>query len=240
MIIRRLDSILHLISQPDHAALALRIMRAWDSAHFPESSRKASILAAIEHHDDGWAEFDKALIVDERSGQLLDFIDAPDIVKRETSWRGIEGFDADPYAGALMAQHRLHVYGRHAHDQEWRRFFSRVTAARDHYLHAAGLVALSDLLRNYRFVRAGDLASLVFCNHWASSDSDECGYAMRLAGTTLEISPDPYGRRSVPFEIEAREIPNRAFESQEDAQQVVASAPVVTLRGNARGMPAST
>lgn len=231
MIIRQVESTLQLISQPDHAALAFRILRAWDVTHFPESPRKPSILSAIEHHDDGWAEVDDTLIVDESSGQLLDFIHAPDTVKRDTSSRGIDRLEADPYAAALVAQHRLHVYRRYTNDPEWRAFFSEVTAARDDYLRAAGTIPLSDLLDDYRFVRAGDLASLVFCNQWTTADPDECGYAMRLDGAALRISPDPYGGRSIEIQIDAREIPNRPFASQADAQRVVTSAPIVTLTG---------
>jgi Protein of unknown function (DUF3891) len=231
MIIRRAESRLQLITQPDHAALAWRIIREWDAAHFPESPRKRSILNAIEHHDDGWAEADAELIVDGTSGRLLDFVEVPDSIKRETSWLGIEGRDSDPYAGALMAQHRLHVYRRHVNDPDWGDFFSTVADARDRYLRAAGSIALDQLLDDYRFVRAGDLASLAFCNNWASTDDDECGYAMRLEGTSLLVVPDPFGGRAVEIRIDAREVPNRPYGSLAEVQQTVAAAKVVTLSG---------
>lgn len=109
MIIRRLGSSLHLITQPQHAALAARIMREWHVDHFPESPRKASILMAVEHHDDGWDDADASLVVDEASGRLLDFMEVSDTLKRETSSSGIERLASDPYAAALVAQHRLHV-----------------------------------------------------------------------------------------------------------------------------------
>ena len=231
MIIRRTESLLQLITQPDHAALAFRIMRQWDAAHFPESPRKRSILNAIEHHDDGWAGADAQLVLDGTSGQLLDFVAVSDAIKRETSWLGIEGRESDPYAGALMAQHRLHVYRRHVNDPEWRDFFSTVSSARDRYLRAAGSITLDQLLDDYRFVRAGDLASLAFCNNWGSTADDECGYAMRLEGTSLEVVPDPFGGRAVDIRIDAREIPNRPYGSLAEAQRTVAAAPLVTLTG---------
>jgi hypothetical protein len=87
-------------------------MRQWQPEHFPESPRKASILNAIEQHDNGWAEIDEALVLDEATGQLLDFIELPDALKRDTALRGIERLASDPYAAALVAQHRLHVYRR--------------------------------------------------------------------------------------------------------------------------------
>ena len=138
MIIRRFASSQQLITQPAHAALAERIMRNWQLDGFPESPRRASILRAIEQHDNGWAEVDEALVLDGATGRLLDFMELPDRLKRETSLRGIERLSSDPAAAALVAQHRLHVYRRYADHAEWSAFFAEVTAARDPYLGAAG------------------------------------------------------------------------------------------------------
>src|SRR5689334_4671693 len=113
MIIRRLESSHQLITQPDHAALACRIMRAWHAEHFPETARKRSILHAVEEHDIGWAGVDESLVIDEETGQLLDFIQIPTPLKLETSRTGIERLASDPYAAALVAQHRVHVYRRY-------------------------------------------------------------------------------------------------------------------------------
>lgn len=133
-------------------------MRSWQPDHFPESPRKASILRAIEQHDNGWVEIG------------------------------------------------------------------------DSYLRAAG-PALDKLLHDYRFVRAGDLASLALCNNWLEVDGDGCGYAIRLEGASLLISPDPFGGRTIPIEIDAREIAHQSFGSAADARRALASAPVVTLGG---------
>lgn len=236
MIIRRLASSQQLISQRQHAALAARIMRHWQPDHFPESPRKASILNAVEWHDNGYAEIDETLVVDEATGRLLDFIEIPDALKRDTSLRGIERLTSDPYAAALVAQHRLHVYRRYHEHAEWHAFFAQVTAARDAFLGAAGSVSLDELLHDYAFVRAGDLASLAFCNNWTEVDSDGCGYAMRLEGTSMSIIPDPFGGRTIAIEIDAREIGNQSFGSAAEAQRVVASAPIVTLRGHISGL----
>lgn len=235
MIIRRLPSSLQLITQPDHAALSARIMRQWHPDHFPDTVRKPSILHAIEHHDDGWAEIDDALVVDEATGQLVDFIGVSDSLKRETSWRGIERLASDPYAAALVAQHRLHVYSRYADHPDWRRFFVDVTGARDAYLRAAGSDSLQALLHDYRYVRLGDLASLVFCNNWARVDPEEFGYAMALDGTSLAIAPDPFSGRTIAIEIQARAIEPQSFASAADARRVVEAARTVTLAGTISG-----
>jgi hypothetical protein len=237
VIIRRSASSQQLITQPEHAALAARFMRQWQENHFPESSRKASILHAVEQHDCGWADIDEALVVHEATGQLLDFLQVSDAVKRDTSSRGIEQLSSDPYAAALVTQHRLHVYRRYAEHPEWRAFMADLTAARDAYLHAAGQTSPGQLFSDYAFVRAGDLASLAFCNNWANVDPDGCGYVMRLAGTSLFVSPDPFGGRTVEIEIDAREIAHQSFSSAADARRAVAAAKVVTLRGLVTGAP---
>lgn len=234
MIIRRFSSSQQLITQPAHAALAARIMQNWQVDHFPESPRRASILKAIEQHDDGWAEVDETLVIDEGTGQLLDFIDLPDGLKRETS-RGIERLSSDPYAAALVAQHRLHVYRRYAEHPEWSAFFAQMTATRDSYLGTAGHSSLDELLRDYTLVRAGDLASLAFCNNWTDVAAEECGYAMRLEGTTVFVAPDPFGGRTIAIDIDAREIGSQTFGSASAARRVVASAPIVRLHGLVKG-----
>lgn len=235
MIIRRLGSTDLLISQPEHAALAARIMRQWHSDHFPDSPRKASILRAIEEHDSGWLELDETLVVDEATGQLLDFMELSDELKRETSSLGIERLASDPYAAALVAQHRLHVYRRYADHPEWRGFFETMRTARDSYLGASSEASLPVLLRDYTFVRAGDLASLAFCNQWTEVDADECGYSMHLQGTSLVLTPDPFNGETVEIAIDAREIGHQPFASAADARCAVASAKVVTLKGQVSG-----
>jgi hypothetical protein len=59
---------------------------------------------------------------------------------------------------------------------------------------------------------------------------------MRLKGTSIFITPDPFGGRTIEIEIEAREIGHQSFDSAAEAQRVVASAPIVTLRGFVSGL----
>jgi hypothetical protein len=127
------------------------VIGEWDAAHFPDSPRKASILRAVEQHDSGWDEGDEALVVDEQTGDLFDFEDLPDRLKRDASMRGVERLAQDPYAAALVAQHRLHVYRQYADASEWRPFFDVVREARETQLRAAGLGSLDQLLRRSRF-----------------------------------------------------------------------------------------
>ena len=60
MIVAPVDGGLRLITQPDHAALAGRVMGEWRAGGLPTHPRRESILRAVAAHDDGWLEVDAA------------------------------------------------------------------------------------------------------------------------------------------------------------------------------------
>jgi hypothetical protein len=235
MIIQAAGASQLLITQPDHAALAADIMRHWQADGLPDSPRRELILLAIQQHDNGWAEVDAAPLVDPKSGRILDFISAPDDVRRDVWPRGVERLSATPYAASLVAQHALHIYGRYRTNREWAPFFIEMQAARDRHLAAATAVTLEDLRRDYFFVRIGDLASLTFCNGWTDVQTDESGYAVHLDGLSLVMTPDPFGSAVTPIEISGRDVPNRTFASTKDARAAFAAARIVTLNGVVSG-----
>lgn len=235
MIVQRTGTSLLLITQPDHAALASRLMEQWRADGFPRAARRHSILHAITQHDNGWQELDCAPILD-ADGRLLDFIAVPDDVKRSVWPRGAERLASTPHAAALVAQHGLHIYRRHRHDAPWASFFAEVTGLRDEYARHAS-ISVEELLREYFFLRIGDLVSLTFCNGWTNRQIDDSGsgYEMQLQGTRLMISPDPLDGREIPLEIAAREVPDRAFASADEAKTAFSRARSVTVKGMAIG-----
>jgi hypothetical protein len=236
MIVRPNGTTRLLITQPDHAGLAARIMRHWRADGFPDAPRRPSILLAIEEHDNGWREVDVAPLLDDSTGRILDFVEAPAPIRRAVWPRAVERLRTTPYAAALVAQHALHVYRRYRTDPEWGEFFTGLEADRDRRLRDAA-VALDDLLREYAFLRIGDLASLTLCNGWTEEQVDDAGsgYHIRLLGNRLTIQPDPFEGREVRLEIAARELPNRAFRSAADAHEAFSAAPIAVVTGIARG-----
>ena len=235
MIIRTTNSSLLLITQPDHAALAGRIMRHWVAGGLAGSPRRTDILAAVERHDNGWIEVDAAPLVDPESGRLLDFIGAADAVKQGVWPRAVEGLQRSPYQAALVAQHAAYVYSRNRSNAAWTPFFEQMEAIRDREIAAAPGATLEQLLRDYTFVRMGDLLSLAFCNEWSEVNADEQGYAICFDGSRVSVTPDPFGGKEVPFEIDARQLPNRPFASAQDAAAAWQSAPIVVLSGVVAG-----
>jgi hypothetical protein len=234
MIVRGSGSSLLLITQPDHAALAGRIMERWRTRGFPDEPRRASVMRAIAQHDIGWSDVDEAPLVDATTGRVLDFISAPAAVRQGVWPRGVARLSADPVTAALVAEHACQVYSRYRTDQAWSAFFDEMTGLRDDHARRAAL-PLEDLRRLYFFVRAGDLISLVFCNEWTDVQEID-GHDIQLIDRgRVVVRPDPFAGAVVPFEIPAREMPARAYASGADAAGAFHRAPVVTLAGTAAG-----
>jgi hypothetical protein len=230
MIIRPANDTLLLITQPDHAAVAVRMMEHWTANGLLQNARRNEILLAVREHDNGWREVDQGPVIDRETGRPLDFIHVPHAIKQAVWPRGIERLKDTPYAAALVAQHALHIHQSLRADAAWAPFFVQVEALRHEHLEHSG-VEHDQLLRDYSFVRIADLLSLAFCNAWTDPKTDEFGYTARLDQTTLTVSPDPFQNRSVSFEISARELPNRVYRSDTEALAAYQAAPYRTLRG---------
>lgn len=214
MILRPYGATRVAITQPDHAALAGRIMRSWRANGLPSSKRRDEILLAVSEHDNGWREIDAQFLTDPATGAILDFMTVSGDIKRGVWPRAIERLSTTPYAAALVAHHAAHIYSRFRSDPEWAAFFPEMEAIRDR------LVPQEELLPDYLFLRIGDLASLTFCTA-ANMQVGEFGYIVRLDDDQLIIDPDPFEGADVPLQISGRDVrdPDR----------------VVTITGTARG-----
>jgi hypothetical protein len=231
MIVRSFEDRVQLVTQPDHAHLARRIME--DCVPLATRARRDAILHAVAEHDNGWAEVDAAPGVGADSGSVLDFITVPLEVRHGVWPRGIARLAGDPWAAALVAQHALTVYSRFQSDKDWTAFFVEMEAARDAMLRASGR-PLADLLDDYPFLRLGDLISLAFCT--GSSDEQRFGdWTVQLSGTRVVVTPDMFGGEAIPFEVEARTIRNRPYRSDAELRDALREATVTTLRGDVSG-----
>jgi Protein of unknown function (DUF3891) len=234
MIIRPHRSTQLLITQPDHAALAGRIMRQWFADGFRSSPRGAEILRAIDEHDNGWRDVDAAPLVDPAAGNILDFIHAPDDVRQAVWPRGVGRLAHTPYAAALVAQHALEIYARYRPEPAWGPFFAEMEAARNRHLHRAS-VGIEELHRDYLFVRAGDLISLTFCNGWQDQQTIGDRYAVRLHRDDIIVRPDPFAGRIIRIAIAAVEMPGTPFSTATAAQETFRRGTQVQLLGTVRG-----
>ena len=210
MIVRRGEGVLHLITQPDHAALARRLMELWPS--LGKAERRREILTAIEHHDRGWARPDAALTVDPFTGTIRDFMHVPAEVRQGVWPESVAALAAAPWAAALVAHHAVTVYDRFRDDPAWQAFFPAMTALSDDHLARAG-GDLKSLVRDYVYLRLGDLLSLTFCTR-AAEPVTLGPWTIRLDGARLHVSPNPFVM-DVTFAIEAREIPDVPYRTNE-------------------------
>lgn len=237
MIVRTDASGLYLITQPDHARLAARLIEAWRADGLPERPSRQVILLATREHDNGWHEEDAAPTVD-AEGRPHDFIGVPDPVKWRIWPRGVARLaDTDPAAAALVAQHALRIFCAHRADPAWAPFFAEIEAARDRLLGITGQrgpAARARFLQDYRFVYLGDVLSLFFCNRWTHPVRAE-GYELRPTAEGVEVAPDPFEGATVPLSVRAGRIPARQYQSDRDLRSALELADWVELTGTCRG-----
>jgi hypothetical protein len=231
VIVRSRDGELQLITQPDHAHLAGRIMERW--VPLRDHPRRATILHAIAEHDAGWTELDAAPAVDPATGRIIDFISAPASVKQAVWPRAVRSLSNDPWGAALVAQHAITVYDRYRTDSEWHGFFREMEALRDSLVRTTARPG-SQLIADYEFVRLGDLISLAFCTGWDDEQRFGRWRIIRVEDRVL-VSPDAFEGAVVPFSVEGRMIPAGPFATPGQLTIALKNARTLTLRGVAAG-----
>jgi hypothetical protein len=227
MIVRPAGSSVHLITQPDHAHLAARIIE--HAVTLTAHPRRDAILLAVTEHDNGWMEEDEAPIVNRATGHVADFVNAPLAVRYRVWPRAVQRLASHPWTAALVAEHAVVVYDRFRVEEGWGPFFSGMEAARDRMIAASGLTP-TELLSDYVYLRLADLISLMFCMA-VSQPQQFRDWSVQISGDRASITPDPFGGKTIPIEIHAREIPNRTFESDDDLRATIGAARDVILTG---------
>ena len=227
MIVRPAGDERHLITQPDHAALAARIMAHWTSLAAAE--RRDAILARCTITTTGGREPDAAPTIDPATGTVRDFIGVPAAVKQAVWPRALAGLAGDPWTAALVAHHAATVYDRFRGDPPWDGFFTGWRREAGAPLAATGL-PMDALVRDYVYVRLGDLASLAFCNAWTEPQMLGPWTIRLLDGQQLMVEPNPFVH-DVPFEIEARCLAPAPLASDAELQAAFHAAPSAAPAG---------
>lgn len=236
MIVRAEGDDLILITQPDHAGLAGRIMDGWRADGLPDRPSRPTVLLATHEHDNGWIEEDAWPRLDPDTGRPHDFITMPDEVKQAIWPRAVARIaEMDPQSAALIAQHALTVYDRHRTSPGWGEFFDQMERLREELRDPTrGGPIPESFLADYAIVFLGDLLSLIFCNGWTDPVEAE-GYRLILRGRRLEVSPDPFGGGIVPLRVPARRLSNRYYGSEADLREALTHAEQLWLTGQASG-----
>jgi hypothetical protein len=225
VIVREFGDRTELITQPDHAKLARRIME--HCAALAARPRRESILLAIGEHDNGWTEEDAAPTVG--GGRVIDFMNAPADVRQRVWPRAVARLAGDAWAAALVANHAVVVYGRFRDDPAWIVFFRELETLRDEHLAVSGLTRV-ELDEDYAFLRLGDLISLLFCTG-VTDPHQYREWTVRLDGARVRVSPDLFDGAVVPVEIDALRLPPGPFASGAALRDALGSGVKTRLRG---------
>ncbi|MBL9081135.1 MAG: DUF3891 family protein [Planctomycetales bacterium] len=112
-----------LVSQVEHARIAMEMARAWSDAVFALPERREEFIAAVYHHDDGWIAWELRPTVGD--GKPRDFLEMP-IDEALAIWRrsiAVARNDG-PLAGYAVSTHFATLCGRSAeeksHDPTWK------------------------------------------------------------------------------------------------------------------------
>jgi uncharacterized protein (DUF433 family) len=227
MIVRPATAGCVLITQPEHAQLARRIME--HCVLLVENPRREAILRAVGDHDNGWAQTDAEPAVN-ADGGVVDFITAPLEVRQGVWPKTIAGLAAEPYAAALVANHAMFAYDRYREDPAWAAFFAGMDASRLEMLQASG-ATMEELVADYAFLRLGDLISLAFCTGSTTAQSFR-DWTVRLSGPRVIVTPGIFGGAPVTFEVTARAV-RPPFNSNVELREELARSATAILQGEA-------
>lgn len=225
-----------LISQVEHARLSGVLAESWDPAPFERLNCRQELLAAIYHHDDGWADWERSAGIDPESGRPLNFTEMP-LVESLAIWR-----DSIASAGAygdlaanVVSAHFCSLLRRFS--THWRsdsaktaianeflasqqRFQSErldVWSKRSPVDDAAGVASAA-----LKLLQAFDSLSLwLCCSPQPQPETFELpggtSTTIRsLAPSEAEISPWPFATPTLEIEAVGRAVPATAYRSRAD------------------------
>ena len=221
MIVRDQGGAWQVVLQIDHEDLSGAFARAWAD----RGARHDSLEIAAARHDDGWAVWERAPVIEPESGKPVNFLDV-DISSHLAFYRACIAAvtEQDPYAGLLVSMHGAGIY-QQRYGRDPALGLSRAAAAQElvdafiaeqegAYESRVGEVGVTDdeRWRDYELLQLYDRLSLYFCMRDVESDGAE---PVELQGYTLELlapwrvrmSPYPFGDSPARFELVRRVMP---------------------------------
>ena len=221
MIVRDLGDAWQVVLQTDHADLSAACARLWADT----GARHSSLVVAAERHDDGWAVWEQAPMMDVDSGKPLNFLDVPVPTHLAFYRAGIAAItDEDPYAGLLVSMHGAGIYRRRygaqpelelsrAHEvmDLVEAFVAEQEASATIRCEEIG-VSEEERWADYHRLQVYDRFSLFFClRDLESGDGDDIGgYRLETVGSgRVRMDPYPFGSEKVDFTLLRRILPKR-------------------------------
>jgi hypothetical protein len=221
MIVRDAGDAWQVVLQTDHADVSAACARLWADT----GVRHSSLVVAAERHDDGWAVWEQAPMMDAESGRPLNFLDVPVPAHLAFYRAGIAAItDEDPYAGLLVSMHGAGIY-RQRYGAQPELQLSRAHEVMDlveafvaeqeasHPIRRDEIgVAEDDRWADYHRLQVYDRFSLFFCLRDLESDErdDIGGYRLETVGSgRVRMDPYPFRSERADFTLLRRILPKR-------------------------------
>ena len=223
MIVCDLGDRWQIVMQTDHADLSGEFARRWKQ----RTDRSDSLEIAAERHDDGWAVWEQAPMIDVGSGAPLNFLDVGVLAHLAFYRAGIAAItEQDPYAGLLVSMHGAGIYrGRYGLQPELGLTFAdgvreqvdafvaeQETAFEDRDTKLG--VSAQQRQDDYELLQLYDRLSLLFCtNDTLSPPAGELmGYRFEPAGAgAVTMSPFPFEGAEQRFSLLRRVLSRGAW-----------------------------
>jgi hypothetical protein len=221
MIVRDAGSCWQVVLQTDHADLSGDLARAWRDL----VTARESVIFASERHDDGWAVWERAPIVETETGKPVNFLDVH-VSAHLAFYRACitAVTDQDPYAGLLVSMHGAGIYRqRYGSDvntklnrepEAMREIDAFVEEQEASYAARIEALGISDEERwaNYFLLELFDRLSLYPCMHDVERGEAASIGEYRIEPVspwTVRMDPYPFEGDSATFSLRRRMIPKR-------------------------------
>jgi len=253
-----------LVSQPEHARVSGELARLWggeneaplvcspDEAGHPLAAIRHELIAAIDHHDDGWIGWSDAPAVDPESGRPYSFTEMPTGDAQRIWSRSIQACRAiGPLAGWVVASHFYALQSKRDDDyHEWEPWLAGVDVQRAEWLAAWSAEAperhTPELAhRCLARLQAFDWISLWLCCRQAALPGDRpppeplvvgddptgwppIRFEPAPVGEPLRVSPWPLATPELELSLAGRSIPVGVYR-HDDASEFAAASTRETL-----------
>jgi hypothetical protein len=244
VIVRDLGDAWQIVLQTDHADLSGELARAWAD----KGPHHGGLEVAAERHDDGWAVWEQAPMIDGGSHAPVNFLDVHVPAHLAFYRAGIAAItEEDPYAGLLVSMHGAGIY-KQRYGTDPSLGLSRATEVADLILafvdeqeashpgraEAAG-VDEDRRWADYRLLQLYDRLSLYFCMRDGESAELMDWRIEPIEPWRIRLDPYPFAERPLRCSLVRHVLPKREWtldefrtalaETEPDRTEITIEAP---------------
>ncbi len=226
MIVRDAGAGWQVVLQTDHADLSAAFARQWADT----GARHESLIVAAERHDDGWAVWEQAPLIEPETGKPLNFLDVQVPAHLAFYRAGIAAVtDEDAYAGLLVSMHGAGIYRQRygtqpelqlTHADEAKALVDAFVAEQEGaFAGRAAQLGIEDELRwaDYHRLQLYDRFSLYFClsDVEGGEGGEVAGFRFEpLGGWRAALDPYPFAESPARFSLLRRLVPKQPWTQQ--------------------------